>query len=305
MMEIKEKTMDMEKRTERLNAILEEEGKEFRLEYYETWKNNCTFRGYVLRGPGKKLNISPIIYNNPMEYSWYEQDDREVIDFLSEKYDELCVPNTISEEILKNREMILRKILPKLVGSEHNKKELIESGKAFIEFEDLDLCMLFYLPLDQELNLQVCTKQLEVAGNITLEEAKEHAIANLEKSVEIKNMKEVFEDMMGVEECCEEMEGELESMIICRNVSTYNGAAVIFCKTAQERLQEMFQNDVVLLPSSVHEFIALPGEKYCCAEDVKFLKEQVEYANREVVDPVERLTDSVYRLHDGIIEKIA
>ena len=302
---MKQEIRDMEKRAERLNTILKEEGKEFRLEYYQTWKNNCTFEGYVLRGPVKKLNISPIIYNNPLEYNWYEQDDRNVIEFLSEKYDELLVPDTIPEEILKNREMILSKILPKLVGSEHNKKELIESGKAFVEFENLDLCMLFYLPLDQELNLQVCTKQLEIAGNITLEEAKEHAIANLEKSVEVKTMKEILNDMIWLDDCSRKTEDEMDSLVICRNVSTYNGAAAIFCQTAQKKLQELLGNDVILLPSSVHEFIAVSGEAYCSSEEIEFLREMVESVNREEVDPVDRLTDSVYRLHDGIIDKIA
>lgn len=38
---------DMEKRAERLNAILKEQKAEFHVVYYRNWKNNVAHEGYV------------------------------------------------------------------------------------------------------------------------------------------------------------------------------------------------------------------------------------------------------------------
>ena len=70
------------------------------------------------------------------------------------------------------------------------------------------------------------------------------------------------------------------------------GASVILYPGVLEEVSERLGGSFFALPSSVHEFIALPDDGSACAEE---LGKMVFDINRKVVAPEERLTDSVYR----------
>jgi len=86
----------------------------------------------------------------------------------------------------------------------------------------------------------------------------------------------------------------------------YFGAGVIFYPGFLDRMAETLESDLLLLPSSVHEMIILP---FIESLDVVHLKAVVEEVNDEIVEPMDRLTNSVYcyyrkekhfcRLQDG------
>ena len=72
------------------------------------------------------------------------------------------------------------------------------------------------------------------------------------------------------------------------------GAAAVFYPDTLERVSELFGGDFMLLPSSVHEMLALP---HVADFEVDAYREMVMKINSEVVDERDRLTDSVYRYH--------
>ena len=64
-------------RAERLNELVEEEGKNFTVKYVQRWKINKMLEGYALLKPGK--NTYPIVYNHE---SIIQMSDKELIEYM-------------------------------------------------------------------------------------------------------------------------------------------------------------------------------------------------------------------------------
>jgi len=80
-------------------------------------------------------------------------------------------------------------------------------------------------------------------------------------------------------------------MYVITNKQNLNGAAAILYKELVQKLAERFEDDLYLLPSSIHEFIAIPAEKkLSCAE----LEDMVRSVNRTQLPQEEFLSDYVY-----------
>lgn len=301
-MKQKEIEKSMEERAEKLNVILEQQNKEFRIRYCRNWKNNIAYHGYMLYS--KNNNISPVIYTSFRD--WYENNDFGVVKFLSEQYKELAVKEPVSLEYVKDKEFVLNRIRPRLIGREKNMDELIKSKKAFVQLDNLDMLITFYIHLgeteeESEVNIPVTQDLLLSAGAITLEEAKEYALSNMEKIASIRPIREVLKELVGME-CCSEQESDLEKMLICNNKMGYYGAASVLCPSIQNELMRQLGNDVLLLPSSIHEMIAISGNHI---DEIDVLREMVEEVNENQVRIDEQLTNSVYMLRNGSLEIVS
>jgi len=103
------------------------------------------------------------------------------------------------------------------------------------------------------------------------------------------------------EDSREEMQNVLNSesgmsMYILTNSDRFYGDAVILYPDVLSDLREMTGSDLYLLPSSVHEFIAIP----CCeGADEEGLINMVRSVNRTSVTEEDFLSDNVYIYKDG------
>lgn len=88
---------------------------------------------------------------------------------------------------------------------------------------------------------------------------------------------------------------------VVSNIFGINGAAVILYPEVLKNLAFMEESDLVLLPSSIHEFLLLP---YHNKLDMKNLKDIVERINRAEVPETDVLSDNVY-LYDRERNKIS
>ena len=98
------------------------------------------------------------------------------------------------------------------------------------------------------------------------------------------------------------MEEELEydiPMMAVTNHSTNLGAASIFCERIQKRLEDIFPDGFYLIPSSIHEFLAV-DKKISTPES---LKEMISDINRDKVDVEDRLSDAAYCFENGVFLK--
>lgn len=80
-------------------------------------------------------------------------------------------------------------------------------------------------------------------------------------------------------------------MFVLSNTENHNGAAAVCYKDVLERFSQKIEDDLVILPSSVHETILLPLQKNNSKES---LREMVYDANRTMLDQSEFLSDNVY-----------
>ena len=110
-----------------------------------------------------------------------------------------------------------------------------------------------------------------------------------------------------MEELIAELSDGLETacsahMLVLTNEKCFFGASVIAYPGVLEKAAELLGGDVMILPSSVHEVIAIPAE----GADPKALREMVKSINEAIVSPEDRLTDSVYRYSvlSGIFESV-
>jgi len=104
-------------------------------------------------------------------------------------------------------------------------------------------------------------------------------------------VKDLFEDGIGMTE-------EQNPMFIMSNKSGHFGANVLMSKKMLKEMEELFHEKYFVLPSSIHEVIAIPESRI---DDVQFLKEMVVDVNSTQVDVRERLSDNVYRVSNGRI----
>lgn len=88
-------------------------------------------------------------------------------------------------------------------------------------------------------------------------------------------------------------------MLVVTNTSKFLGAASIFCERVQNRLDELFPNGYYLVPSSIHEFIAV-DKQILIPES---LKEVIFDMNKNVVEKEEQLSDAAYYFENGILHK--
>lgn len=276
----------MEERATILNSILMEQGADFSLQHTCVWKNNVVREGYSLKSP--KSNCAPTIY---YDKSWYDHDDASVAEYLQKVYKDHACEMDLSHMIEK--EYIIEHIKPRLV-SQSNLERLEETGMAHIKM--LDMAILFYVPVENINNvmgsIQVSGKLLEQAG-ISAEEAYKAAISNLEKDAEIKTMAEILCGEMGLSP---ELVGDDLPMWIGSTKNKIQGAAVMLCKSVLDDLQEKIGCKVAILPSSIHEIIAVP---YKSEEQFKALRALVQEVNNTQVSPEDKLTDSVYFVSEG------
>ena len=98
--------------------------------------------------------------------------------------------------------------------------------------------------------------------NVTVEELLSLALENTPKlcPVELKNMTEIIADIMGVAQEDLFFDEEEVKMYYLSNKQRNLGCFSIFAKECRQRLQELFDGDIYVIPSSIHEFLIVPND---------------------------------------------
>ena len=161
-------------------------------------------------------------------------------------------------------------------------------------FDDLILVPEIRFTTDEEDGSRksvVVSDKLAKEWGMTEDDIFAQCIENIKDDYKIRSMIDVLTDLMHgrmSEDEIEEMKAEDDSgMYVISNESQIFGAtAVLFAK---EKLQEIFPNGYVILPSSVHEVIAV-----AYPEEVSQFDEMVQEVNQTQVEPEEVLANHAY-----------
>lgn len=292
----KKVTVGMKERAAQLNSLLLAQGAGFEVDYISVWKNNRKIDGYVLKS--KYYNCVPTIYYDD---NWYQKSDEEVVDYLKQSVEKYSCQLDVTHFLSKD--YILSHILPRVVAS-HNKDDLQKQEIVYTRF--LDMCVVFYIPLDSFCgddgigSFQMTNRIMEQIG-ITLNEMYNASVHNLEAQIELKNMSEVLGYMMDEEEA-EKFDLGYCPMWVCTNKSKIYGAATMLCPSVLCELKKKIGEQYVILPSSIHEIIAIPYDD--TTDQAKEYASMVREINNTQVRIEDRLTDSVYIVRNQTIEKV-
>lgn len=173
-----------------------------------------------------------------------------------------------------------------------NVSVLERESRPYVPVLDMiaSLRCLLKLNGDHVATVRVTESLLDALG-LTLKEAVELGMGNLANDAVIRPMSRIIEENLDLED--EPADGFAENMYVVSNSRGTYGAGLMVSRKIQSELLDIFGGKgIMLLPSSIHEFIAIPGDFMTLDE----AREMVREVNATEVEPEERLTDEVYLL---------
>lgn len=279
-------------------------GADYQLLVQKVPKNN----GRVLDGLSicqKGKNIAPTIYLN----SYFEQYQagrslesliQEILRIYTENSD---IPHT-DFSILNDFSRLKDKVAYKLIHTQSNEELL----KDIPSIPYLDLSIVFYLFLERneygQMTALIHNNNLAM-WNTNLEELYQLASHNTPRLFpsDLKSMAQVMSDMVCQRESIENKD-EIQDLIhrflfsqdvsplyVLTNRSGVNGACAMLYPKVLKDFASQLNQDLVILPSSIHEVLLLPYEETISFQELSDMVTQINQAEVPVED---RLSNHVY-----------
>ncbi len=291
---------------EKLKDYLPEKYQEMRLEVCTVEKVNRMLDGISLFEPDKTTGVSPTIYINDL-YEQYQScgDLQKVLESTAETIEHFMkkmpqIPSLKSVEIKEN-------IVFQLINTEQNREML--SHMPHREFQDLSIVYRLIVKMDDE-GMQNIPIKNEVAEMIGLNEEQlfRCAVENTKRLLPpcTKTMNDVIKELFIKDgmpaEMAEIMIGEMpedRAMYVITNDRGVNGAASMLYEDQLHTLSQQLEDDLYIIPSSIHEVIAIPVKDGNPDE----LAQMVSEVNMTQVELGDRLSNQVYH-YDKDLRKL-
>lgn len=275
-----------EKIKEELGSYLPEQDS-YTLELQKVEKNNVTQEAVVIQKEGS--NLGATMYLEPYFKDYQEGDYvEEICQRIADVYEKNPAPE-IDVTDFSNYEQVKDRLEIKMVSKEGNDAYLSTSPHQLNEIG----AEIVYVNLGESEMGQATvrvTNQLLHRYGISMEELFAQAMENTKEQspLRIQSMDEVMREMLGEDMPLPVSESP---MYVISNPQRLNGATVILYPDALKEIREKVGSDYYILPSSVHELLAIPkGEAPSKAE----LRKMVREINESQVEPQERLSGEVY-----------
>lgn len=255
--------------------------------YNRVAKNNQILHGVSIKTDDS--NIHPTVYVDDLVKECHGQ-----VSEIAIKVIEICenakanTPVNIQAvtEMLSDFDKLKENLYCRLVNTETNKEMLSEC--PHYEMEDLSVIFSYRLPESDEQGLMsvvIKNPMMESLG-ITIDDLK----ANAKFDTNIKTMAQTMAEMMNLTP--EELGiPDDYNMVVITNKDKANGASCILDTDAMEDLSKKMGGNFYILPSSIHECLAVIQDG---AVDVESLRTMVQEVNDTQVAPADLLSYSVY-----------
>lgn len=189
------------------------------------------------------------------------------------------------------KEYILAHVEYQLVNADRNAERL--EGVPSKKIADLAALYRTVISNDDQgtASFVVTDAMMEVAG-IGIEELDEAAVRNTQNAgFSTKTMQQVMAEMMGTPEEMAEAMADGPQMFVLTNGRKMNGANILLFKKELAKVADKVEDDLFILPSSIHELLAIPASQ----ESADELRQMVREVNDTQVAPDEILGYEVYR----------
>lgn len=290
-----EKMMDMAQFAKKIKEMLEQQG-QYEVGLKSVLKNNGVKRcGLTLRSA--ENNLAPTIYIEPFFEAYKDGTDmKEIVEKILEAY-ESAPGQGVDMSFFQNFATVRDRLCMKLVNREANAELLSE-----VPYRDfLDMAVIYYVdyynPRIGAGTIQVYNTHTEM-WEVTEKDLWEVACINtpIQKPGRIESMRDILAETFtrqenGDSECRSCVVKSPMPMLVITNTDRVNGAAVVLYRGMLKQAAEEIGSDLFILPSSLHEVIAIPATK---GKDVTELKEMVMEVNRKALQLEDVLSDNVY-----------
>lgn len=278
---------------ELVEAVKEVAGEVYQVRTNEVRKNNgVVLQAVVIREEGE--SVSPAIYIDKFieDIKKEEVTVAEVAEKIFGMYEENRKPElgaTVSD--LTKKEFILGHVEYQLVNADRNAERL--QGVPSKKIADLAALYRTVISNDERgtASYIVSDEMMKNAG-ISIEELDEAADRNTKNAgFLVKSMQQVMAEMMGMPEEMAEAMADGPQMFVLTNDRKTNGASILLFKEQLVELAEKVDDDFFILPSSIHELLAIPASQ---VDDAEQLRQMVREVNDTQVAPDEILGYEVY-----------
>lgn len=266
--------------------------------------NRMSLDGLTIIEPGS--NISPTIYLESY-FEQYEQgaDFTEICGQILQYYREHRYLQNIDVSFFTSLENVRPRIVYKLIHYDKN-RELLKEIPHFIY---LDLAIIFYylLPNSSQENASILIYNSHLAyWNISRDNLLLFAQQNTRKLLpeSCESLTDlIFSLLPGTEtpDLPAESGDNVLPMYVLTNEMRYFGACCILYPEVLKKISEKLGDNLILLPSSVHEFILVPAGFAEHPDDFRGIVKEV---NQTGVAQEEILSDSIY-YYDRSADKVS
>ena len=265
------------------------------IEIVEVDKNNATLTGLRIRETGN--NIAPTIYLEGYKDAY---DNGIIMGDIVDKFIEVYESSksatnieTTFVELLNDWDKAKTYVVPCVRNGVNNP---ILNDAVFTKIDGTDLVEIYKIKLD-DMSVTLNESHIKMYG-ISRAELKENAWNNV-KAPEVCNMEYVLAEMMGFEADEDKMAGGTP-MYIATNKDKFEGAMYIlsteYLREIKDKINQYIPcNNMIILPSSIHEVICLPDS---FENDMSVLISMVREVNATEVSATDKLSDNVYKF-DG------
>lgn len=283
----------IEKFSERLVENIYENfaGDDYKVEAYDVTKNNNTIRKCIVISEFNE-KISPTIYIDGLYQDFLEG---ETLDKVAERvWNTYCAapkaPNIeMDADCFLDFEAMKKMLNIRLVNTESNKEAL--ENRPHINLGELSIvCVLNF---NDRASASVLNSHMDTWGTNTIE-LMETAFSNFSAnpSTDIKGITYYIRKMMG-DAMFDSMypDVENEELFVLTNGERSYGATEILRKDVLKDLSERLGDNLIILPSAVHEVLVL---RQSTAENIDFYKALVHDVNSNEVPLEDILSDEVF-----------
>lgn len=261
---------------------------------YPVLKNNgAIYDGLVILDP--LFNISPTIYLNPYYHRYLDGVSMEdIYEDIIQTYHENLPHKDFDISFFQDYSKAREHIVMKLVNAEKN-QNLLQLVPHILIY---DLAIVFLCCVSdfmhEHASILIYNKHLEL-WNVNVDDLYEVAKVNSPKILppRLDNLHDVFEYIT------DESLLFLDEMNICilTNYLKIHGATCLVYPGLLKEIADIYEDDVVILPSSIHELLVFP--KGSLPEDYTFeyLNAMIQDINETQLADAEILSDHIYCYH--------
>lgn len=278
-------------------------GSRFQVEVREITKNNDTkLEGLIIMEQG--ASIHPTIYMDDFYDRHRKGESLEKIeDRILQIYEDHRTEGKFDITFFSEWKTMKDKVIYKLISLDRNRELLKEAPHRKI----LDLAVVYeyFLGMDGKCGASILVRNdhMETWG-VTADELYAAAFSNTPKLMgcNFYSMKEVRLGIMGsgavgpdgIENLPsrEELEKDIFPMYVLTNRYRLHGAGCIIYKGLLKKIAEIWDCDICIIPSSIHETILMPMSAVGSCEAISKMVREV---NQTQVSPEEILSDHVYQ----------
>lgn len=276
-------------------------GSEFDISTKEILKNNnLRLDGLIMSQSG--LNISPTIYLN-YYYDMYQQntyDFHEIVQQIVNCYEENKMDEDFDIESFTDYNQVKDHIVYRLINLNQN-QELLE-GIPFVPY--LDLAIIFYYSIPENnltnayfqgatASIQINNEHLEM-WNVTVKDIYAQAKRNTHKMFPavVKPIAEVLKKFLTNGDWDLDYDSllPLKLYVLSNSIKCHGATALLYQNQLQKCADELDQ-DLIIIPSSIHEIIYLPAS---AVDDMEYVTQMIHNVNETEVSVDEILSDHPY-----------